>query len=93
MKIENRGGKRIGAGRKPKAQEQQLIEKLDNIINEEDVIKELNHLIAKGDLRAIQLYLNYRRGKPKDTLDVNSSEGFSIDFKELIGAVKSQDKS
>jgi len=87
------GGKRIGSGRKSKAQEQQLIEKLDNIINEEDVIKELGHLIAKGDLRAIQLYLNYRRGRPKETLDVNSSEGFNIDFKELIGAVKSQDKS
>ena len=87
------GGKRIGSGRKSKAQEQQLIEKLENILNDEEVIKELGHLIDKGDLRAIQLYLNYRRGRPKETLDVNSSEGFNIDFKELIGAVKSQDKS
>ena len=58
------GGKRVGAGRKPKSEEQDLIEKLDLIINEEDVIKQLKELIADGDLRAIQLYLNYRRGRP-----------------------------
>ena len=72
MKIENRGGK--GSGRKPKSQEQDLIEKLDNIIQEEEVIKQLKELIAHGDLRAIQLYLNYRRGKPKETKDIHINE-------------------
>ena len=90
MKIENRGGKRDGAGRKSKASEQKLIERLDRIIDEDEVLQVLKQLIKDGDLRAVQLYLSYRRGKPKDTLDVNSSEGFSVDFKELIGAIKSK---
>jgi DNA-binding Lrp family transcriptional regulator len=74
MKIENRGGKRKGSGRKPKSQEQDLIEKLDNIIQEEEVIKQLKELIAHGDLRAIQLYLNYRRGRPRETKDIHINE-------------------
>ena len=78
MKIENRGGKRIGSGRKPKSQEQDLIEKLDNIIQEEEVIKQLKELIAHGDLRAIQLYLNYRRGKPKETKDIHINEDLPL---------------
>ena len=68
------GGKRAGAGRKPKSEEQDLIEKLDKIIQEEEVIKQLKELIADGDLRAIQLYLNYRRGKPKETKDITINE-------------------
>ena len=35
------GGKREGAGRKPKQQEKDLIDKLDSIINKEEVIKKL----------------------------------------------------
>jgi hypothetical protein len=92
MKIENRGGKRDGAGRKPKAQEQQLIERLDSIIDEDEVLQVLKQLIKDGDLRAVQLYLSYRRGKPKDTMDLNTTgEGIGIDFKELITAIKSND--
>ncbi len=53
---------------------------------------ELKKLIKDGDLRAVQLYLSYRRGKPKDTMDLNTTgEGIGIDFKELITAIKSND--
>ena len=86
------GGHRNGAGRKPKAQEQKLIERLDSIIDEDEVLQVLKQLIKDGDLRAVQLYLNYRRGKPKDTMDLNTTgEGIGIDFKELITAIKSND--
>ena len=52
----------------------------------------LKQLIKDGDLRAVQLYLSYRRGKPKDTMDLNTTgEGIGIDFKELITAIKSND--
>jgi hypothetical protein len=92
MKIENRGGKREGAGRKSKASEQQLIERLDRIIDEDEVLQVLKQLIKDGDLRAVQLYLNYRRGKPKDTMDLNTSgEGIGINFKDLITAIKKND--
>ena len=86
------GGHRNGAGRKPKASEQKLIERLDSIIDEDEVLQVLKQLIKDGDLRAVQLYLSYRRGKPKDTMDLNTTgEGIGINFKDLITAIKKND--
>ena len=65
-----RGGKRAGAGRKPKAEEQQLIEMLDKHIDRDDVFQVLKRKIKDGDFKAIQLYFNYLYGKPKETKDV-----------------------
>ena len=83
-KLENRGGRRLGAGRNPKADELKLVEKLDNVIDNDIALKKLGELIAKGDIRAIQIYFNYRYGKPKEKIDINSSEGLNISFKDLI---------
>ena len=92
MKIENRGGMRLGSGRKSKAHEQKLIEKLDNVIEEDEVLGTLKQLIVNGDLRAVQLYFNYRYGKPKDSVDLNTSgEGLGVNFKELIAAIKKKE--
>ena len=66
----NNGGARKGAGRKPKAQEQDLIDSLDNIIDLKQAIEVLKELVYGGDLRAMQLFLNYRFGKPKETVDI-----------------------
>jgi hypothetical protein len=79
----NNGGHKT-AGRKPKADELKLIERLDAIIDSDEAIKTLGNLVLKGDIRAVQLYMGYRYGKPKESVDINSSEGISIDFKELI---------
>ena len=83
----NNGGARQGAGRKPKAQEQKLIERLDNIIDKDEAIGKLGELVRKGDMRAIQAYLSYRYGKPKESVDINSSEGLNINFRDLINFV------
>ena len=80
----NNGGAREGAGRKPKAQEQKLIERLDAIIDKDEALEVLGQLVAKGDIRAVQLYLSYRYGKPKESIDLNSSEGLNINFRDLI---------
>ena len=80
----NNGGARKGAGRKPKAEEQKLIERLDAIIDKDEAVGKLGELVAKGDMRAIQLYLSYRYGKPKESVDINSSVGLNINFKALI---------
>jgi DUF2075 family protein len=81
---ENHGGKREGAGRKPKAQEQKLIERLDAIIDKDEAITKLGELVSKGNMRAVQLYFNYRYGKPKESVDISSSEGINIDFKDIL---------
>jgi len=81
---ENHGGARKGAGRKPKAQEQKLIERLDAIIDKDKALGKLGELVTKGDMRALQLYLGYRYGKPKDSVYINSSEGLNINFRDLL---------
>ena len=84
-----RGGARVGAGRKPKADEIKLIERLDNIIDQDAVLEELKKqaigyeivkinkegkeysITVPGDLKAIQIYMQYRFGKPRETKDLN----------------------
>ncbi len=83
-KRKNNGGSRQGAGRPKKADELKLIEKLDSLIDNDEVIKTLGKQIFKGDSRAMSLYFGYRYGKPKESVDITSSEGFNINFKELI---------
>ena len=58
------------AGRKPKAEEMKLIEQLDEIIDREEVIKKLKVMIDDGNFKAVQLYMNYMYGKPKETKDI-----------------------
>ena len=68
----NNGGNK-NAGRKPKASEIELIEKLDNVINKEEALQTLAKM-SKKDFRALQLYLAYRWGKPKERVDVTTNE-------------------
>jgi hypothetical protein len=71
------------AGRKPKADEVKLIESLDNHIDSQEVFDTLHGLIKEGNIRAIQLYMNYRFGKPKENVTLNS-DGFNINFKDIL---------
>lgn len=77
------GGIRKGAGRKPKAKEVEFIEKLDNIIDSDEAVTQLKNLINQGNFNAIKLYLEYRYGKPKESVDVTSN-GEGISFKDLL---------
>ena len=83
-KRKKNGGSRAGSGRPRKADEVRLIEKMDNLIDNDEVIKTLGQQVLKGDSRAMSLYFGYRYGKPKESVDINSSEGFNINFKDLI---------
>ncbi len=66
-----RGGKREGAGRKSKSEEMQLVEMLNKHIDKDEAIKKLKAMIDEGDFKAIQLYMNYLYGKPKETKDIS----------------------
>jgi hypothetical protein len=72
------------AGRPKKADELKLIEKLDSLIDNDEVIKTLGKQILKGDSRAMNLYFGYRYGKPKESVDISSSDGFNVNFRDLI---------
>jgi hypothetical protein len=66
------GGKREGAGRKPKAEEISLIEKLSPL--EDTAFEALKKGVEKGDFKFVQLFYNYYAGKPRETKDINISE-------------------
>jgi len=72
------------AGRKPKDEELKIVERLDNIINQDEAIHKLKELIEKGNLQAIKLYLNYRYGQPRESIDVHQENSDGINFNELI---------
>ena len=61
MSEEKRGGFREGSGRKPKADEIKLIEKLDQLIDKDSVVKKLNELIEDGNFNALKLYFEIGR--------------------------------
>jgi len=66
------GGAREGAGRKPKADEMKLVERLSPL--EDDALQALKIGVESGDIRWIKLYLEYYIGKPKETKDITINE-------------------
>jgi hypothetical protein len=79
MEEKNHGGKREGAGRKPKVDELKFIEKLDNIIDSDEAIEKLMELIKDSNFNALKLYIEYRFGKPKETIE-NINHNFNQDL-------------
>ena len=72
------GGKRKGAGRKSKANEQALIEKLSPL--EDKAFKALNNAIQDEQSWAVKMYFEYMYGKPKERV---LNENINYDTKEL----------
>jgi hypothetical protein len=73
----NHGGARRGAGRKPKIEEQALIERLSPM--DDIALEKLEMLISQGEFNAIKLFFEYRFGKPKQDVDANVSlKNFNI---------------
>jgi len=58
-----------GQGRKPKAEEQQLIEKLSPL--EPKAFKALSNALDGEQNWAVKLYFEYVYGKPRETKDLN----------------------
>lgn len=70
------GGARDNAGRKPKAEEIKLVERLSPLEN--DALKALSDGVKSGDIKWITLYLNYYLGKPRETRDINVNEDLPL---------------
>ena len=69
MNDSTHGGAREGAGRKPKADEIAKIEMMDSIAEPKKAWENLWKLCEKGDTRAIQVWIDHRFGKPKESKD------------------------
>jgi len=72
----NNGGAREGAGRKPKAEEIKLVERLSPL--EDDALNALSEGVKSGDIKWVTLYLNYYLGKPKETRDITINEDLPL---------------
>jgi len=70
-KRKDNGGARKGAGRKPKADEQQLLEKLSPL--DDKGFKALEDGLVDGQSWAVKLFLEYRFGKPKQSTDITTN--------------------
>ena len=59
------------AGRKSKAEEMQLIELINTHIDKDEAILKLKEFIDADNLKALEIYLSYMYGKPKETKDIS----------------------
>ena len=70
------GGKREGSGRKSKADEVNLIEKLTPL--EDAAFLALKEGVERGDFKFVQLFYNYYAGKPRETKDITINEDLPL---------------
>lgn len=87
----NNGGKRQGAGRKRKSEEQLLIEKLSPL--DTRVFKAIESGISQNDFRFVKLFMEYRFGKPVEpTIDLSklSDEQVEVILERAIEKIKKE---
>ena len=75
ISMTKKGGKREGAGRKPKAAEIKLIEQMDAYIAPGVFWENLAVLVMDKDLQAMKLWANYRFGMPNQKIE-HSGDAF-----------------
>jgi hypothetical protein len=68
-----KGGARPGAGRKPKADEQELIDKLRPM--DAIAIAALQEGVKNKDYQFLKLFMDYRFGKPKEKVEHSGDLG------------------
>ena len=71
----NNGGHKT-AGRKSKAEEVNLIEKLSPL--EDAAYIALKEGVERGDFKFVQLFYNYYAGKPRETKDITINEDLPL---------------
>ena len=83
-KRKNNGGHSNG-GRKPKAEEQKLVEKLSPL--EPKAYQALEDAIDDNQSWAVKIFFEYMYGRPKQQIDQNNTHEFSdgFDLKKLYG--------
>lgn len=76
----NWGGKRANSGRPKKEYIENVKALLADNIEQEMVMERLRELIENGDYRAIDLWMKYAYGTPKQTMDINTTGEVDISF-------------
>ena len=84
---DNWGGVRPNSGRPSNGEVINIRKILDEAIDPKMVTEMLKQRIESGDQRAIELYLKYRAGLPKQEIDLNTTGNVdhNIRLRGLIG--------
>lgn len=72
------GGRREGAGRKKKADEIAMIERMDAILAPDEAWQALADRVLDGNTNATKVWLAYRYGQPKQSIDLSNNDGSLI---------------
>jgi hypothetical protein len=83
------GGRRVGQGRKKRVQEEELITRLYPM--EDAAFQMLRKKIEEGDMKAVQLFLNYYIGLPTQKIESKIEGNLSQVSIEVIKTI-SEDK-
>lgn len=84
------GGRRVGQGRKKRVQEEELITRLYPM--EDAAFQMLRKKIEEGDMKAVQLFLNYYIGLPTQKIESKIEGNLSQVSVEVIKTI-TEDKS
>jgi len=76
----NWGGSRDNAGRPKKEYIENVKDIMSDHIDQDMVMDKLRQLIEKGDYRAIEMFMKYVHGTPKQTMDVSMDAKQDINF-------------
>ena len=76
----NWGGKREGSGRPKKEYIENVKAIMSEHIDQDMVMEKLRELIENGDYRAIEMFMKYVHGTPKQSMDVKMDSKQDINF-------------
>ena len=72
-------------GRPPKEKIVALATIMDRLLPEEEVLNKLSELVQQGNIRAISLWMNFRRGMPKQIIETTSEHTLmNFNVKDLV---------
>ena len=73
-----------GKGRPTKAKELALISVMDNLITQEEAGRILVDLMREGNVKAMELYLKYRYGTPKQQIDIHTTGQIEFSIRDAV---------
>lgn len=82
-----KGGARPGSGRKSKAEELKIAERLDDILGDgwdKAIFEKIKAEALKGSFNHAQLLIQYRFGKPQDKVDLTTNGKDLPTSKEIV---------
>jgi hypothetical protein len=85
------GGRRVGQGRKKRVQEEELITRLYPM--EDAAFQMLRKKIEEGDMKAVQLFLNYYIGLPTQKIESKIEGNLSQVSVEVIKTITEEKSS